>query len=134
MPSRSIPQTSRASHSNANNTASTTAPSNLSCEQIEELIKEGFKQKGKVPDDVLKCLARREHYIITKEAAWHSVWIETDNFYKHRDHSRDIDEFEEKLNGYRRIQKLNPPKTTAYDVAHKAAEFAEQTFALFVKK
>ena len=132
MSSRSIPQTSRASHSNANN-VSTTAPSNLSCEEIEELIKEGFKTKGEVPDDVLKFLARREHHIITKEAAWHSLWIETDNFYKHADHSRDIEEFEKKLNDYRCIQKLNPPETTAYDVAHKAAEFAEQTFALFVK-
>ena len=133
MTPRSNPQTSRASSSN-DDTVSTTAPSILSCEEIEELIKEGFKEKGKVPDDVLKFLARREHYIITKEAAWHSVWIETDNFYKHKDHSRDIKEFEEKLNGYRDIQKLDPPKTTAYDVAHKAAEFAEQTFALFVKK
>ena len=133
MPSRSNPRTSRASSSN-DNTVSTTAPPSLSCEQIEELIKEGFKEKGKVPDDVLKFLARREHYIITKEAAWHSVWIETDNFYKHTDHSRDIEEFEKKLNDYRCIQKLNPPKTTAYDVAHRAAEFAEQTFALFIKK
>ena len=38
---------------------------------------------------------------------------------------------ENKLNEYRKIQKLSNKKITAYDVAHKAAEFTEQTLAIF---
>ena len=99
---------------------------------IEGLVREGFKDKRKLPDEILKFLARREYHIITKEAGWHAVWVEMDNLFKHNDHSRNIGELERKLNEYRSIQNLSE-QLTAYDLAHKTAEFAEQTLVVFAK-
>ena len=102
---------------------------------VEGLLREGFPEKCAIPTEILDFLARREYHIIKKEAAWHAIWVETDNFFKHGDHTRDIEELERKLNEYREITKLfQGEKITAYDVAHQAAEFAEQTFAVFVGK
>ena len=45
-----------------------------------------------------------------------------------------MSELEEKLIKHRGLTKtFTGIKMTAYELAHKAAEFAEQTFALFVK-
>ena len=83
----------------------------------------------------VKFVAKREHHhIIPNEAAWHAVWIRKDNEYKHNDHKRYITELEENLNDYRDLTKMFAgTKITAYDLAHKAVEFAEQTLAVFVK-
>ena len=108
----------------------------LDCKVIEGLLRDGFSAlKGrKIPDDLLNFVAKREHHIITKEGAWHSVWIESDNMYKHVDNSWDGAKFESDINELRNItgQFRGEAKVTAYDVAHRAAEFAEQTVALFI--
>ena len=121
--------------SSSTNQSSALLPGTAKLEErvIEEFTRTGFEKKGKVSEDILKFAARREYHIIKKEAAWHSLWVETDNFFKHKDHARDVEELERKLNEYREITKLFlGKKITAYDVAHQAAEFAEQTFALFL--
>ena len=102
----------------------------LKYEVIEGLLREAFGAfKGKkVPEDVLKFVARREHHIITKEAAWHVAWVENDNLYKHNITAWHLGKVEEQLNEYRDITGLfNGEHVTAYDAAHWAAEFAEQT-------
>ena len=69
-----------------------------------------------------------------KEAAWHAIWIRNDDAYKHDDLTRVIKELEEKLTKHRDLtNKFTGTKMTAYDLAHKAAEFAEQTLVVFVK-
>ena len=133
-------QSSTSTSSSSTNQSSALLPSTAKLEKgvIETFTRMGFKRfekkgKVKVSEDVEKFAARREYHIIKKEAAWHSIWVETDNFFKHNDHVRDIEEFERKLNEYREITKLFQGKTkTAYEVAHQAAEFAEQTFAVFL--
>ena len=108
----------------------------LKYEVIEGLLREAFGAfKGKkVPEDVLKFVARREHHIITKEAAWHVAWIENDNLYKHNITAWDLGKVEEQLNEYRDLTGLfNGEHITAFDVAHWAAEFAEQTYIAFLE-
>ena len=108
----------------------------LKYEVIEGLLREAFGAfKGKkVPEDVLKFVARREHHIITKEAAWHVAWIENDNLYKHNITAWDLGRVEEQLNEYRDLTGLfNGEHITAYDAAHWAAEFAEQTYIAFLE-
>ena len=101
---------------------------------IADLAREALKKEGEIADEIVNFVAKREHRIITKEAAWHAVWIRKDNEFKHNDHSRDVTEIEEKLNRNReRTKMLEGTKMTAYDLAHKAAEFAEQTLAVFAK-
>ena len=105
---------------------------------IEGLLREGFsslKCETKIPDDILKFFARREHHIITKEAAWHAFWIDNDNDFKHNEGTWDVNRFENELNEYRNISGLLfDNNASAYDIAHRAAEFAEQTVSVFNKE
>ena len=101
---------------------------------IEDLVREALTKEGEIAKEIVNFVAKREHRIITKEAAWHAIWIRKDNQFKHNDHSRNITEIEEKLNKNRERTKIfGGTKMTAYDLAHKAAEFTEQTLAVFVK-
>ena len=99
-----------------------------------DLLKEAFEKKGESAKEIVNLVAKGEHHIITNEAAWHAIWIRKDNEFKHNDHTRDITALEENLNEYRDLTKMfGGTKMTAYNLAYKAAEFAEQTLAVFVK-
>ena len=108
--------------------------SGVNDDAILDILKEAFKKKGQIAEEIVNFVAKREHHIITNEAAWHAIWIRKDNEFKHNDHTRDITELEKNLNEYRDLtKKFGGTKMTAYDLAHKTAEFAEQTLAVFVK-
>ena len=99
-----------------------------------DLLKKAFEKKGQIAEEIVNFVAKREHHIITNEAAGHAVWTRKDNEFKHNDCTRDITELEKSLNEYRDLTKMFAgTKMTAYHLAHKAAEFAEQTLAVFVK-
>ena len=101
---------------------------------IELLLRGAFKEKGvNIPGEILKFLARREHHIITQEAAWLNVWIETQEAFRNDGYPMDLGDIERKLCEYRDITGMFENRgITAYEVAHKAAEFAEQTLAVFM--
>ena len=108
---------------------------NLELVVIEGHLREGFSgYSRRIPECVWKTAAKREHYIITCQGAWHAVWVDAVNSDKHVE-AFDRDKFEKELNEYRRIAGLNDPPVnkavTMYDVAHWAAEFAEQTILMF---
>ena len=108
--------------------------SGVTYDAILDLLREAFEKKGEIGREIVNFVAKRDHHIITNEAAWYAVWIRKDNEFKHNDHTRDITELEENLNEYRELTKMFAgKKMTAYDLAHKTAEFAEQTLAVFVK-
>ena len=108
--------------------------SGVTYDVILDLLKEVFEKKGEIAKEIVNFVAKREHHIITKEAAWHAIWIRKDNEFQHHDHTRDITELEENLNEYRDLTKMfGGTKMTAYDLAHCAAKFVEQTLAVFVK-
>ena len=108
--------------------------SGVTYDAILDLLKEAFEKKGEIAKEIVNFVTKREHHIITNDAAWHAIWIRKDNEFKHNDHTRDITELEKNLNEYRDLTKMfGGTKMTAYDLAHKAAEFAEQTVAVFVK-
>ena len=108
--------------------------SGVTYDAILDLLKEAFERKGEIAEEIVNFVAKREHHIITNEAAWHAVWIRRDNEFKHNDHTRNITELEENLTEYRDLTKMfGGTKMTAYDMAHCAAKFVEQTLAVFVK-
>ena len=101
---------------------------------IEDLAREALTKEGEIAKEIVNFVAKRDYRNITKEAAWHAVWIRKDNEFKYNDLSPDITEIEEKLNEIQKRTKMfGRTKMTAYDLAHKAAEFTEQTLAVFVK-
>ena len=108
----------------------------LQYETIRDSIYAAFNAfgKDKLPEQVLNSLSRREHNIITKEGAWLVIWIEYINKWKHNRHKWDIREFEKALKDFRDKTGLfeGHKEITAYDVAHMAGEFAEQTIALLL--
>ena len=76
-------------------------------------------------EKLIDFLARREHHIIQKQGAWHALWVKTHNDDKHKQ-PWNMATFEHELNEYRLVAKLHD-KVTVYDIAHWAAEFAEQS-------
>ena len=99
---------------------------------IEDLAREALTKKGEVAKDIVNFVAKREYRIITKEAAWHAIWMKRDYSFKYNGNARVINKLEKKLKEYQDITKMFAgTKMTAYELAHKAAEFAEQTLAVF---
>ena len=99
---------------------------------IEDLVREALTKKGEIAKEIVNFVAKREHRIITKEAAWHSIWMKRNYSFKYNGNARVINKLEKKLNEYRDITKMfTGAKMTGYDLAHKAADFVEQTLVLF---
>ena len=77
---------------------------------------------------VISFMANRDIHIIKDKGGWLALWANEVNDDKHNT-PWNIAAFENDLNDYRRTAKL-PDDVTAYDVAHWAAEFAEQSIIL----
>ena len=97
-------------------------------EDIKKAIQNAFgDESASTPElqDAIEFMARREHHIAQNEAAWHALWVDAINDDKHNKHL-DTAVFEHELNEYRVKRKVQR-HMSVYDVAHLAAEFAEQS-------
>ena len=99
-------------------------------EVIKGLAIIAFEGKVNQKNKKFKVLTRREHYLITKQSAWHCVWLDFVNSDKHAEPG-DISELEKKLNAFRKITSDTNSYMMAYEIAHLAAIFAEETRVLF---
>ena len=109
-----------------------TAMLDMGLDEIKDILTKDFEIKGLyLTNDVcgaINFMAEREFHIIQKQGAWHAVWVEAINDDKHNE-AWNMDTFEKDLKKYRDIGQTEYD-VTAYDVAHWAADFAEQSMIL----
>ena len=99
---------------------------------IKKILTKEFKAKKiqitEQTDNIISFLANREYHIIQNEGAWYALWLKSVDNDKHNE-PWNMRKFEEEVNQYRSV---GQPKrnASAYEVAHWAAEFAEQSIVI----
>ena len=101
----------------------------MTLEDVKKNLEDFFKkEKLTLKNEVISFMANRDFHIIKDKGGWLALWANEVNDDKHNT-PWNMAAFEKDLNYYRRTAQL-PDDVTAYDVAHWAAEFAEQSIIL----
>ena len=103
----------------------------IKIEEVETRIRKDLKEcRISSSSDVIGFLVNREHYIITQEAAWQVLWMNAINEDKHES-QLDLAKLEENVLTAQKQANVSPGINCVLDIAHKVAEYVEQTRLVF---